>query len=72
MFKFRNASINYMGRLRDIFLDEDCNRCEGDIPEEQRVHIPKQKGIPKDFGDADMVENGGAHVEKMLEELLGD
>ncbi len=72
MFKFWNTSINYMGRLRDIFLDEDCNRCEGDIPEEQRIRVPKQKGIPKDLGDADLVESGGANVEKMLEELLGD
>jgi len=58
-------------RVRDLFLDEDCNRCEGDIPDAPKQKIPTVKSLGKDLGSADLVEEDSIDVEKTLEELLG-
>lgn len=58
--------------LRDMLLDEDCNRCEGDVPETKRLpQLPKEK-IPIAYkGEADIIEHRKSDVVSELRELLG-
>lgn len=65
--------INSMGRIRDLLLDEDCSRCEGDVPTEQRViKAPIKQANSRVVGSADLVEDSHDDLEKQLEDLLGD
>ena len=58
--------------IKEMLLDEDCNRCEGDLPEPSKLTPPKQvpKKVPIEAGEA-VFEGGGSDLEKEFKELLG-
>lgn len=59
--------------LRDMLLDEDCNRCEGDVPEKKRLpQLPKERVPVADEGEADIIEYRSSDAVSELKELLGD
>lgn len=59
--------------IREKLLDEDCNRCEGDVPETRTVPaIPKKTvPVPKDVGSGELLEDESNPLDE-LKQLLGD
>jgi len=56
-----------------MLLDEDCNRCEGDVPEKKRLpQLPKERVPVADEGEADIIEYRSSDAVSELKELLGD
>lgn len=53
--------------IRERLLDEDCNRCEGDIPEKVRPEIAPAKDVPIDSGVGDIFEE---NLEEEFKKLL--
>ena len=71
--------------LKDMLLDEDCNRCEGDVPEDKRLKVPKETVGAKELpgllkaqstvaGAASISVDEGSSSDAIdeLRELLGD
>ena len=58
--------------VKEMLLDEDCNRCEGDVPETSKLAPPKQipKQLPIEAGEAGF-DDTMTDLEKEFKELLG-
>ena len=53
--------------IRERLLEEDCNRCEGDIPENATPKVSADQNIPMDDGVGDIFEE---NLEEEFKKLL--
>lgn len=71
--------------IKEMLLDEDCNRCEGDVPDTKQLKVPKEaidaKNIPRlpktqslvaGATDVGVVEGSSSDALDELKELLGE